>query len=104
MKLVYTNQMSLIVGNARNILQDAGIEVTLRNEYAGGVVGEVSAFDAWPELWVVRDRDYDRACQLLDNALSSPNAPDWLCQVCHEHNNASFETCWKCQNAPAPIA
>lgn len=103
MKLVYTNEMSLIVGNARNLLENAGIEVVLRNEYAGGVVGEVSAFDAWPELWVVHDRDYDRACTLLDKALSNPNASDWLCQRCHEHNDAAFEICWNCNSEPGRL-
>ena len=55
MKLVYTNENRMIVGNAKNILEGHGIETILKNEYAQGAVGEISAFDAWPELWVLND-------------------------------------------------
>ena len=98
MKLVYTNENRLIVSNARNIVAEAGIEVTLKNEFAAGGLGELSAFDTWLQLWVVNDSDYQRACQLIATSLSKAGSTEWICGNCQEHNDPSFETCWKCQS------
>ena len=97
MKLIYTNENRLLVGNARNIVESAGIEVVLKNEYAAGGTGELSPLDTWPELWVVRDSDYGKAVGLLENVLAPRNAEEWRCSYCSELNDASFEVCWKCQ-------
>ena len=52
MRLLYTNENRLIVSNAKNIVEDAGIDVVLRNEFAVGGMGELAVFDTWLELWV----------------------------------------------------
>ncbi|MDO8863214.1 DUF2007 domain-containing protein [Haliea sp. E1-2-M8] len=96
MRLIYTNENRLIVANVRNILEAAGIELTMKNEFAAGGVGELSPFEVWPELWVARDSDYERAIRLLDSSLSARNAPSWRCANCGEHNDPSFEICWQC--------
>ena len=96
MKLVYTHENRLMVGNARGLLEAQGIEVTLRNEYVSGVTGEVPVFDTWPELWVVRDRDYERARNILASALGEAAGEPWQCRLCGEHNEASFDFCWRC--------
>jgi hypothetical protein len=96
-KLVYTNENRLIVSNARNLLEAEGIEVILVNEFAGGGVGDLSAIDSWPEIWVANDADYERACHRLQTSLSPVGAAQWLCPYCRELNDVSFETCWKCQ-------
>ena len=107
MRKVYTHQNSLIVGNARNILQDAGIEVVMRNQYAAGALGETAPQETWPEVWVARDRDYERACAILDASMSAPGEQDWVCRACGERNGAAFELCWNCAapfTAPVPDA
>ena len=96
MKLVYTNENRLIVGNARNLLEAAGIEVLLKNEFAAGGAGDIPVFEAWMEVWVVHDGDYDRACELLAGALSDEASPAWRCGRCSEDNDASFDLCWQC--------
>ncbi|MFT5033912.1 MAG: hypothetical protein ACI89D_000673 [Bermanella sp.] len=102
MRMVYTNDNRMLVGNARNILAAAGIDVFVKNEFSGGVIGELSAFDTWVELWVKEDADYQRACNVLAIALSGPDEVDWQCSRCGETLNASFEFCWRCQN-DAPV-
>jgi hypothetical protein len=97
MKMVYTNESRFLVGNARNILQAQGIDVVLRNEHASSAIGEVSAFDAWVEIWVLNDSDYSRACAVIEASLSEKDAVAWLCEHCKEENDASFELCWNCQ-------
>ena len=97
MKLVYTHANPLLVGNAQNLIEQAGIAVTLKNQFASSGVGELSAFDSWPEVWVVNDADYARAAAIVASALSASDAPEWICPQCREHNDAAFEHCWQCQ-------
>ncbi len=101
MKLVFTHPNPMIVGNARGLLEAAGIEVALRNEYAQGAVGELAVFDSWPELWVLHEADHARARALLRDALDSDGAGEWDCRRCGEHNAGSFEICWQCGAAVA---
>ena len=101
MKMVYTNENRFIVANAKNILESHGFKITVKNEYASSAVGEVSAFDSWVELWVLNDTDYDQACDVLENALSSESASPWICKNCNEENDSSFELCWNCSGENA---
>jgi hypothetical protein len=99
MKLVYTNESSLLVSNVKNIIEAQEIAVFVKNEYAQGAVGEISAFDTWPEIWVANDSDFDRVMEIVNASQEgSTNAVDWTCIKCAEENDASFEICWKCQS------
>ena len=98
MKMVYTNENRFIVANARNILEDQSIDLVVKNEFCSGIIGEVSAFDTWLELWFLHDSDYEQACNIIANALSNENTAEWRCHHCQEKNDASFELCWKCQH------
>jgi len=97
-KLIYTNENRFLVGNAKNIVENSGIEVVVKNEYAPGGVGELSPLDTWPELWVRNDSDYESAISLIESVVSPEGAKEWRCSHCNEFNDASFEYCWKCQN------
>ncbi|MGK0499231.1 MAG: hypothetical protein ACJAYG_000865 [Oceanicoccus sp.] len=97
MKMIYTNENRLIVGNAKNILESYDIDVILKNEFASSAIGEVSAFDAWVEIWLTNEADYERAIIILESSLSQVDAAEWLCSQCKEQNDASFEFCWNCQ-------
>ena len=94
--MVYTNGNRFIVSNARNILESHGFKLFVKNEYASSAIGEVASLDSWVELWVVNDRDYDRACRVLENALSAKDASPWICKTCNEENDESFDFCWSC--------
>ncbi|NHN38640.1 DUF2007 domain-containing protein [Pseudomaricurvus alcaniphilus] len=98
MKLIYTNENRLLVGNVQNILEAHNIEVILKNEYSQGAVGELSVFDSWPELWILMDSDYEKAVKVIENYKSKESDPEWVCSTCGESNDASFDSCWKCQN------
>jgi len=98
MKMVYTNENGLIVNNVRNLIEAQGIEVFLKNEFAQGAVGEVSAFDSWPEVWVVNDSDIASAIEVVQLSQNKDKAEDWICKNCAETNAPSFEICWKCQS------
>jgi hypothetical protein len=99
LKQVYTHENVALVGNARNLLEAAGIACRLQNQYAGGGSGELPYVQAWPELWVDNDEDYQRACELIETALRGPQGDDWQCADCSEDNAGSFEICWRCGSA-----
>ena len=98
MKLIYTQENRFLVNNARNIVENAGIETVLRNEYASSAAGDLSPFDTWLELWVVNDSDYAEAMKIIETLSSGKNQEEWVCEKCGEKNDASFDICWQCQN------
>ena len=100
MKLIYTHPNRLIVENIKNILENEGIKVILQNQYAAGGVGELAPIDAWPEVWLERNGDFDRAQKLIDEVINENQSP-WVCQECGEENAGSFEICWSCSK-PRP--
>lgn len=64
MKLVYRHNNPVLVGLAKGLLEDAGIEVLIKNEFAS------SGFPPYgqdSELWVMNDQDYAAAHSLLDD-------------------------------------
>ena len=98
MKIIYTNENNFLVNNIKNIIEAQGIEVFVKNEFAQGAVGEIPAFEAWPELWVVNDSDFDRAMEAVNSQQKTKDNSEWQCESCTEINDASFELCWKCQH------
>ena len=100
MKLLYTRENRYLVHNIQNVVENAGIETILKNEYAAGAVGDLVPHESWLELWVLNNIDYDRAVLLIENMLDTTK-PDWICTQCQEVNTASFEFCWRCQTEHA---
>ncbi len=96
MKLLYTHPDNVLVAQARAAIERAGIQCVLRNEYASGAMGELAPIDTWPELWVVRDRDLERARLLLEQSREETPEDDWPCNRCGSSNPATFEWCWHC--------
>lgn len=99
MRKVYSHENLAIVTSAKNLLELNNINSFLKNEFhaSGGHVG----FEAVPiELWVQDDAAANTAITILERELAESNTGDaWVCVNCGEHNEASFETCWKCQQA-----
>jgi len=58
----------------------------------GSIVGEMPFQEAWPQLWVKNDLDYDRALQLIDeaNTLNESPAAAWRCKHCRSENEGQF--------------
>jgi hypothetical protein len=96
MKLAYTHPNSIVVGQARSTLELAGIECVLRNEYASGAIGLLAPIDAWSELWVINDRDFERATLLLEKSHAAIQEADWECEQCGSFSPGTFEFCWHC--------
>jgi hypothetical protein len=94
--LAFTHPSHIVVAQARSALERAGIDCLVRNEYAGGAVGELAPIDAWPELWITRDRDYERAVAAIESTRRDDGDPDWNCRTCGHANPGTFDWCWSC--------
>ena len=97
MKKLTSSESLVTINHYKNVLESEGIPCQIRNEYLGGIAGEMPLQEVWPELWIINDIDYDRAKQLIDATIAdeSPTAP-WRCKQCGEENEGQFAACWNC--------
>jgi rubrerythrin len=107
MKKVYESLSFHKVGHYRSMLEEAGIECSIRNLGAAGVMGEVPFVEVYPELWVTEDADEPRALALIEHhrqeITAAAGLPEWTCGECGELVPGTFETCWNC-GADKPTA
>jgi hypothetical protein len=81
----------------RNLLDQAGIEAHVFNENAQGGVGQLPVMEACPQIWIVNERDLQRARQLLEAFEHMPAIRSNLrCEQCAEDNPTTFQLCWNC--------
>lgn len=80
-----------------DLLQQEGIEVRVLNQYARGAMGEIPFTHAYPELWLLDERDRARAETVLRTLQSAParGAPR-PCRSCGEELAADLLSCWNC--------
>ena len=93
---VCTHENRMILYNLRNLLEAAGIETRVVNEFAAGGAGDLPTFDTWPELWIADESRLDEARALLAEIDAADDSGGWYCRGCQERNYAAFQSCWKC--------
>ncbi len=67
MQLVYkalSNKGELYI--IKGVLQQCGIECTVKNEILDSLTGKISFLDACAELWV-KDEDYEKAKKIINS-------------------------------------
>ena len=96
MKKLFTHENRMIVHNIRNLLAEEGIETQLKNEFAGGAVGDLPAFETWPEIWLEDESKLERPEAIVRTTIEKSSAEDWRCGGCGEANGAAFQICWNC--------
>jgi hypothetical protein len=92
LKRVFGSFNQTAVYHARNLLEQAGIEVFVRNAMLSSAMGELPPAECQAELWVLHDRDAKRANEILE---SIPSGSPWTC-ACGETLGAQFTQCWRC--------
>lgn len=98
MQKVYTSESALIASHIRNVLENNGIQCIVKNENLQSVIGEVPPIAAWPEVWVIKSSDLEKA-QCLVKAINQEAAgggKTWNCEQCKETNEPNFRVCWSC--------
>jgi len=97
MRCVYSHSNAFLVFNIRNILNNNGIHCEVKNDIMSSTAGELPPTEVWPEVWVIRERDYDQAEQLVKESVhGNASATSWFCDKCSETNPPAFELCWQC--------
>ena len=85
------------VGQMKSLLESHGIKTFIRNEYGSSVVGELPFVEVIPQLFVLEEKDVQRAKKLLDlDAPRKEPAEDWICPECGIDVDGNFSRCWKC--------
>lgn len=98
MKKVTSSDSLVTINHYKNLLESEGIAAFIKNEHLGSIVGEMPFQEVWPQLWVKKDLDYDRAVQLIDSQKITDESPQasWRCRHCGTENEGQFSACWQC--------
>lgn len=97
MKRLLTAESLIDIGHYRNLLEQAGIACTIKNEQLAGGIGEIPFLECSPELWVLDNAEWEQAKRLLDaDRQAVQSAQPWQCSDCGETIEAQFEACWQC--------
>lgn len=97
MKKVYSADNTIDVGFLTAILEDNAISCLVKNQNLAGAMGEIPPLECWPEIWVTRDEDYQRAMDIVRETVKTPSylMQDWSCS-CGELIEGQFSACWSC--------
>ena len=95
MKRVFSSYNQTAVYHARNLLENAGIGILVRNAILSSAMGELPPAECQAELWVLDDSDERRANEILSQQVTGA---DWTCD-CGETLGAQFTQCWSCGRA-----
>ena len=98
MKKLTSSHSIVTINHFKNVLESEGIPCLVKNDILTGIAGEMPLTEVWPELWLINDIDFDRAQQLIDEAITdeSPSEP-WRCRKCGEENEGQYAACWNCE-------
>ncbi len=98
MRKVFVSQSLVEVESRKELLDKFGIPNTIRNQQTSTLAGAVPFAEVFPELWVLRDEDYDRAVMVMEDEPQhhEEDQSDWVCGRCGETHGHEFSKCWKC--------
>ncbi len=98
MKKLYVSQSLIDVESRKELLDQAEIPCTIKNQRSNMLGGEVPFVELFPELWVLQDKDWDGAKKLLDEweTAKPRETTGWTCRSCGEIHQKEYTTCWKC--------
>ena len=97
MRLLYSSLKLLDVHHLKNLLEAEGIRCHIRNELLSRLAGEIPFTECAPELWLLDERDLERARRILaDFGRAAPPRARWQCPGCGETLEGQFSACWHC--------
>jgi hypothetical protein len=98
MKRIYLasdiTQAQLVV----NMLEQQFIPAYIENAHQSSGLGELAV--SYPEVWLKRDQDSERARSIIESFEAQSQRPvvDTICPQCKERNPQNFDWCWACQS------
>ena len=100
MKCLYSNNNVALVWHVRNMLEQQGVAVLVKNDRLYSIAGEMPITECMAEVWVKSPLQYEFAQQLIAEMESGSEtiAAPWDCPDCGESIEGNFDICWNCQN------
>jgi len=83
-----------------DLLAEAGVPVTLRNENLVGMVAFLPESATQPTIWLEEEKDWERGravVAVFEERRRADVDEEITCPVCGEANPINFELCWKCR-------
>ena len=100
MKKIHEVQDFTLIGHYQCILESQGIDTLVKNQTISSFAGELPANSIYPELWVTKDEDYDKAIQILTPIQQSEGEYEdydaWVWEECNETVEGQYAECWNC--------
>lgn len=88
------------VGQMQSILEANDIPTFLKNQFGFGGTGELPFVETVPQLFVLQEKDEQRARQLIAEADKDVKENDaWVCPQCKTKIEGRFTECWNCAEA-----
>jgi hypothetical protein len=85
------------VGQLQSLLESHGIRTFLKNEFGSSVVGELPFVEVIPQLFVLEQKDVEKAKELLAHeSQEAQPAAEWTCSACGAEVDGNFSRCWNC--------
>jgi hypothetical protein len=101
LKKLFSSQDAFEMQAVRSELDALSIPYMVKNEFAGGAIGELPWQDTQQEVWLVDDSWYARASKVIEaivhkSRTTNNSSEDWRCGGCGEENGSAFDVCWQC--------
>lgn len=97
MQPLYSSLNLIEVHHLKNLLEAEGIRCHIRNELLSRLAGEIPFTECAPQLWLLDERDLERARRVVTDCGRGPvAAPPWQCPSCGETLEGQFSACWHC--------
>jgi hypothetical protein len=104
MRQVYTSHDPAQLGLFKSLLDEAGLDTSIRNENADDPEGTGAA--SMLALCVDDDGDYEKALDLIKahEAKAEQSGEEWKCPACAETNAPNLNECWNCDMARPEVS
>jgi len=98
MKRVYAEPTPIFIHQLKDLLEEKGIGIIMKNEFLSGGVGELPPTEIWPELWVINKDDEAAAKRMVHEFIqqNKEKPQNWICGQCGEKIEGQFNICWSC--------
>ena len=97
MKKIYSANNLIEAKIVLDMLEHAFIPAQLMNQHAQGGTGDIPFTHAYPEVWIIRDTDYERGRKIVQQYETTPHSGIQIkCPICSEENPENFQLCWHC--------
>ena len=85
------------VGQVQSVLESHGIRTFIKNQFGSSVMGEVPFVEVVPQLYVLEEKDVERALQLIEQESPKDEGGEpWTCPQCGAEVDGNFSRCWNC--------